>query len=141
MYLIAAVLGWLLGSLAKIPVYYLTDPKYAKENGPIKIFFNTGGMPSGHSATVVALSTYTLLADGLWSVTFAIAAIFAVVVMTDAVNVRRATGENGLAIQKILLSLKQKNIAVPHYARGHTPTEVAAGGVIGVLAGLIVWLI
>jgi acid phosphatase family membrane protein YuiD len=139
MYAIAAACGYLVGSIAKVAVSYLTDPQGSKKKGFIKTFSETGGMPSGHSATVMSLATFALLADGAYSASFGIAITLAVVVMTDAVNARRATGENGLAIQKMLSRLQHKDIDIPHYARGHKPLEMLIGAIIGVLVGVLVF--
>jgi len=141
MYAISAACGYLIGSIAKVTVSYVTDPKGSKKKGFIRTFSETGGMPSGHSATVAALSTYVFLADSFWSASFGIAITFAIVVMTDAVNVRRATGENGIAIQKMLSKLQHKDVGVPHYARGHKPLEMLVGSLIGIIVGIVVWLI
>jgi acid phosphatase family membrane protein YuiD len=141
MYAIAAACGYLIASIAKVSISYIVDPNGSKKKGFVRTFSETGGMPSGHSATVMALATYVLLADGIWSASFGIAITFAIIVMTDAVNARRATGENGVAIQKMLSKLQHKDIDVPHYARGHKPLEMLVGSIIGVLVGLIVWLV
>jgi acid phosphatase family membrane protein YuiD len=141
MYAVAAFAGYLIGSIAKVLVSYSVDPEGSRKKGFIKTFSETGGMPSGHSATVMALATYALLADGAWSASFGIAITFAIVVMTDAVNVRRATGENGIAIQKMLSKLQHKSIESPFYSRGHKPLEMLVGSLIGVLVGLLVWLV
>jgi acid phosphatase family membrane protein YuiD len=141
MYLIAILLGWFIGSIAKIPAGYILDSKDAKKRGLTKLFFDTGGMPSGHSSTVMALATYVYLADGLWSFNFAIAILLAVIVMTDAVNVRRATGENGKAINKLLSKLQQKDIQQPHFAKGHEPLEMLVGACIGAIIGAALWLV
>jgi acid phosphatase family membrane protein YuiD len=141
MYLISIFLGWLVGSIAKIPAGYILDSKDAKKRKPLKLFFDTGGMPSVHSSTVMALTTYTLLADGPWSFNFAVAILFAAIVMTDAINVRRATGENGIVINKILSKLQQKDIQQPHFAKGHKPLEMCIGACLGVSIGVILWAI
>ena len=53
------------------------------------LFFATGGMPSSHSSTVVAMATTVGLLDGFLSTNYAMAACFATVVMFDAAGLRR----------------------------------------------------
>ena len=95
-------------------------------------------MPSAHSATVVALLTVTGARDGLNSGVFGLAALFAAVVMYDAVMVRRSSGEQGVAI-KALIKEQKSNVPFPRVAKGHTPSEVLVGALLGLLIGLVVF--
>jgi acid phosphatase family membrane protein YuiD len=87
---------------------------------------------------VVALTTLIALIDGVGSGLFGLAFLFAAIVMYDAVMVRRSSGEQGLAIQE-LIKLGKSKIALPRSAKGHTPTEVLAGLVLGIIIGLVVF--
>lgn len=101
-----------------------------------KIFTTTGGMPSSHSAGVVGLSTAVGIISGFDSVSFAIAAGYALVVMYDAAGLRRASGKMAVCLNKIMddfykhevqsLGGKLKELL------GHTPIEVFAGAALGV---------
>jgi acid phosphatase family membrane protein YuiD len=95
----------------------------------------TGGMPSAHSATVSALCLSILWTEGWRNSIFVLAAVLAVIVIRDALGVRRTAGEEGKTINSII---RLAHISTPpvHYSLGHTPTEVAVGIVIGVLAAL-----
>ena len=96
----------------------------------------TGGMPSAHSATVVALCLSILWTEGWQNSIFVLAAVLAVIVIRDALGVRRTAGEEGKTINSIIRLAHIKTPPV-HYSLGHTPTEVAVGVVIGALAALI----
>jgi len=96
----------------------------------------TGGMPSAHSATVVALCLSILWTEGWQNSIFVLAAVLAVIVIRDALGVRRTAGEEGKTINSIIRLAHIKTPPV-HYSLGHTPTEVAIGLVIGALAALI----
>ena len=96
-------------------------------------------MPSSHSATVIALLVVIGLRDGLDSGLFGLAALFAAIVMYDAMMVRRSSGEQGEAIQALIRESSSK-VPLPRAARGHTPLEVAVGAVLGVCMGYIVFL-
>lgn len=104
-----------------------------------KIFTTTGGMPSSHSAFVIAMATATGLIDGFSSTTFALSLGFAFVVMYDAAGLRRAAGKMAATLNKIVdhvytapTSEKLKELL------GHTPVEVFVGAIFGVISGLFV---
>ncbi len=99
----------------------------------------SGGMPSAHSATVVALAAIIGLRLGLDSPLFALALLFAAVVMYDAMMVRYSVGEEGEAILSIIQKLKL-DVKKPRVAKGHLPVEVAVGALIGVLTACAVFL-
>ncbi|GGJ63264.1 membrane protein [Deinococcus aquiradiocola] len=102
----------------------------------------TGGMPSSHSAFVVALSTGVALTQGLGSPLFAACAVFSMIVMYDATGVRRSSGLQARLINELLEELRtvvRENFA-PRPLRvllGHTYLEVAVGILLGVLAGFV----
>ena len=98
----------------------------------------TGGMPSSHSAFVVAMAAIIYLEEGA-STTFAISLVLAFIVIRDAFGVRRSVGMEGLAIQRLfrLHHIESKF----HYSLGHTPLQVAVGSVIGLVVAVMVYLI
>ncbi len=134
-YLIAVVLGWLVAQGMK----YVFDALKTKTFRNYRQLYISGNMPSAHSTTVVALATTVGLIDGFATALFAIAALFAGVVMYDAIMVRRSSGEQGTAIQAIIGELKSKAI-IPRAAKGHTPEEVLVGAILGVIIGLVVFV-
>jgi len=131
-YLIAIVVAWVIASLVKVIIDYIKKKKISK-----KTVFSTGGMPSAHTAPVVALTTVIALSDGVGSVLFAISALFSTIVIVDALQVRRAVGEQGKAINDLL----PKKAERPYFARGHKPIEVFIGALIGVAVGIITYYI
>lgn len=133
-YLIAIALGWVVAQGLKY-VFAVTKTRKLRQ---LRHLYLSGNMPSSHSATVMALVTVVGLKDGIDSAIFAIAALFAAIVMYDAMMVRRSSGEQGIAIQELIKSLKS-NVRLPRAAKGHTPLEVLAGAVLGVLIGLVVF--
>jgi len=98
----------------------------------------TGGMPSSHSAFVVALATSIYLEEGT-STAFAISLVLAFIVLRDAFGVRRTVGEEGVVIQQILKKVKIKTEA--HFSLGHTPLQVIVGAVLGWVAAMGVYYI
>jgi uncharacterized protein len=107
-------------------------------NGKMNLGYlvNTGGMPSSHSALVGALATGVGLTVGWNSPEFAIASLFAVIVMYDAAGVRQAAG----AQAKILNQLLDEFFQDGHHLNqerlkellGHTPFQVFVGLAWGV---------
>jgi uncharacterized protein len=99
----------------------------------------TGGMPSAHSSLMVGLTTILYLTEGLSSLFFVTLALTTIVI-TDALGVRRTAGEEGLLLHKIIKHTKLK-IKEPHYALGHSASQVIVGSIIGFGIALIVsWL-
>lgn len=102
--------------------------------------YKSGSMPSVHSATSMALLTVIALRDGTDSALFGIAALFTVIVMYDAVMVRRSTGEQGAAIEALIKEQKSR-VRPPRSAKGHEPVEVAVGMLLGLAVGTCIFLI
>jgi len=107
----------------------------------------TGGMPSSHSAGVSALATYIAMKKGVKAVDFAISTLFGLIVMYDAMGIRRHAGE--MAVELNDLDAQVERLADRHpgvYHRnkraelkeelGHVPEEVAAGALLGVATGM-----
>lgn len=134
-YIIAIVIAWLLAHVIK----YIIALVQGKQLDMVRQLFISGGMPSSHSATVVSVWMVILLKDGPQSGLFGLATFVVLVVMYDAVKVRRSTGEQGEAIQQLIKEQKSK-VPLPRAAKGHTPVEVIAGAGLGALIGLVVFL-
>ena len=108
-------------------------------------FFGAGGMPSSHTSAVVALTMSLGFTEGFGTPLFAISAVFATIVMSDATGVRRETGKQGKAINELineLLDIKGPDgkRLIPEELKekiGHTPLEVIMGFFLGVLCSLL----
>lgn len=102
--------------------------------------FGTGGMPSSHSAFVMAITVSIGVLYGRRSPLFALAAGFALVVMYDAFNVRRAAGEHAKHINQMWEELREELQSVPAMeilkeSLGHTPLQVIVGAILGSCVG------
>lgn len=135
-YLIAAVAGWVSAQGIKT---VLALSQNTKER-TVRLLYVSGGMPSAHSSTVVAIATVIGLIEGVDSAIFGIALTFALVVMYDAMMVRRSSGRQGEIIVKLMEHTKS-TMKVPRFAKGHEPVEVLAGAVLGAIIGVVVYLI
>ena len=99
-----------------------------------KYLLASGGMPSGHSAGISAAAVCAGLIEGFDSSLFGFAVVMAAIIIYDSVNVRYAVGEQG----KILNLLTKKKMKI---VEGHTRREVAAGIVLGIVVGCLVYWI
>jgi uncharacterized protein len=134
-YLLAVVVGWIVAQGLK----YLLKVIKTGDIGQVRQLYLPGSMPSAHSASVVSLLTVIGIKDGVESGLFALAALFAAIVMYDAIMVRRSSGEQGAALHALLQEIKSR-VKKPRAAKGHTPIEVLVGAMIGVVIGVVVVL-
>ncbi|MCD8561738.1 divergent PAP2 family protein [Candidatus Saccharibacteria bacterium] len=133
-YIAAIILAWTLSQFLKYALTF-TQPVKLTFRGRL---FVSGGMPSSHSATIMAVWTVILLLDGWTSGLFGLASALALIVTYDAVKVRRSSGEQGVALLALMKEQKSK-VPLPRVALGHTPLQVVVGAVLGVLVGLLVY--
>ncbi len=102
--------------------------------------FLTGGMPSAHSSSVMALSTLVGIKEGFGSVLFGVTLFFSLVIMYDAAGLRRAAGMQAQVINKMVRELQLEGRVSEGRLRellGHTPLEVIAGGALGIFIGVL----
>ena len=90
---LAAVTGWFVAQALKIPFTAIVTKRIDWSR-----FFAAGGMPSSHTAMVVALTIMVAMREGTDSALFAACCAFGSIVMYDAAGVRRETGRQGKAI-------------------------------------------
>jgi uncharacterized protein len=107
----------------------------------VRVLVTTGGMPSAHSALVTALATGVGQSIGWASPDFALAMIFAIIVMYDAAGVRQAAGKQARILNQMIDELFHEK---PDFSQdrlkellGHTPVQVIAGSALGIT---ISWL-
>lgn len=139
--LMSAMLGWLIAQVIKIFTGLYQNGKMSLR----KVLFSTGGMPSSHSATVLALTTSAGLRYGFDSPFFAICAILSMVVMIDASGVRYETGKQAVLLNKITKEIfsgdpELMNIGLKELV-GHTPLQVFMGAMLGIGVGIAMFFI
>lgn len=114
------------------------------------LLLRSGGMPSSHAAVVSALSVAMGLSYGWNSPWFAVSAVFAAVVLYDAVGVRRQAGQQAMVLYELVNRAQEAGIEISCAAatqlrqwkhKGHTPLEVAGGVTLGTsIACLVYWV-
>jgi len=129
--LITPLLGWVVAQGLK----YIINLR--KDGLQMKDLYASGGFPSSHTTSTVALATYLGATDGWTSHIFGLAAMFTAVVMYDAIGVRRAVGEHARLLRELAVQKKvDYKVRGMHTSLGHTPLEVFGGLVLGVVIGL-----
>ncbi len=100
----------------------------------------TGGMPSTHAAGVSALTTSIGFEAGFHSHLFALAAAFTVIVLFDAQGVRRWSGRQAQVLNRLLEDMYFRRRIQEERLKellGHTPLEVVAGMVLGIVVAVV----
>lgn len=140
--LIVGIVSWFLAQVFKCISNLILTKKFSIER-----LFGDGGMPSGHSATVVSVAVATGLYEGFNSAVFAVAMILAIVVMHDAMNVRYQAGKQAELLNAMAdVFEKLTGADLPNEEKlkellGHTPLQVAAGCLLGIATAIIMYLI
>lgn len=137
--LLAALTTWFLAQVLKVPIEY-----YSTREWHWHLLLSPGGMPSSHAALVCGLALTIGLQTGFDSPTFAVACILAIVVVYDAMGVRRAAGEHARVINRMINDLARGHPLKQEEVReivGHTPVQVFWGIVFGIVVSWGVWLL
>jgi len=130
-----SVLAWFVAQAIKIIINFA---KYHKMD--FKLIISSGGMPSSHSSFVVSMTVSIGQKLGYDSPLFALSTIMSLVVMYDAAGVRRAAGQQAVVLNKIMDEFKSNTLNVEKRLKellGHSPVEVAAGALLGIIIALI----
>lgn len=132
--LLASATAWLIAQLSKLIVLVLRERRLH-----FRTMVSAGGMPSSHSALVTALTTRIGMDLGVGSHVFALAAVFASVVLYDAAGVRRAMSMQARTLNRMVEELFQSqrfNERRLLELLGHTPFEVFVGSLLGIVTAL-----
>lgn len=138
-FLLASLSSWFVAQVLKTILYAIETKKW-----DINRLFGDGGMPSGHSATVTSLAVFCGLTFGFGSFQFAATAILAIIVCHDAMGVRLETGKQAVALNELLEVfelLHPDKISEANLKEfvGHTPIQVLAGILLGILNACVMF--
>ena len=133
--LLVTIIAWMLAQSIKVTIGVIRQRKF-----DFRWFVGPGGIPSSHATGASALATSIGLSYGFDTVSFALAVAFAIVVMFDAQNVRRAAGKQARILNKMMEDIYWQGRIEEAQLRellGHTPVEVFAGVILGILIAII----
>lgn len=148
--LLLALFSILFAQFVKVPLHFIVTKKF-----DWSLLTSTGGMPSSHSAAVTGLATAVGFETGLDSPIFAVAAMFAIIVMYDASGVRYQAGQHAAIINKMRYELAMFFRDIKHWPEkdesekieelktllGHKPSEVLSGAITGILISTIFYTV
>lgn len=131
-YILVPFLLWLAIQISKVVVDCIEKKKFT-----LRRLLGSGGMPSSHSAVMVSITVMLGKNIGFKSPIFALACFMSLVVMQDAIGVRRQVGEQAKYLNEILMDEKTSPEEKFQEMVGHTPFQVLIGLIVGLIAGLI----
>jgi uncharacterized protein len=135
--LMCAISAWFVAQVLKTVVFAVMERRVNWRK-----LVDTGGLPSAHSALVVGLTTGIGLYEGWRSTAFAISSVFALIVMYDAIGIRQEAGKHADLLNELLRIAVIRDVYQQREELkellGHTPLEVFAGALIGVMMALFV---
>ncbi|MCM3388194.1 divergent PAP2 family protein [Ureibacillus chungkukjangi] len=144
--ILLSIFSILFAQFVKVPIHLIATKKL-----DWSLMTSTGGMPSSHSAAVTSLATAVGFETGMDSPIFAVAAMFAAIVMYDATGVRWQAGQHAVIINRIRNELTVFFNEVKHWPEknedekikelktllGHKPSEVFMGALTGILVSVL----
>ncbi|KAI8109250.1 hypothetical protein M9435_005662 [Picochlorum sp. BPE23] len=127
--------GWFLAQFFKIFTKWYKTGIFS-----VGAFFDSGGMPSSHSSLCAAVTTAVGIHHGLGSSLFAVCTCFSVIVMYDAMGVRRHAGLQAQVLNAVVNDLLEGHPVSERKLKevlGHTPRQVMCGAILGLTVGLL----
>jgi acid phosphatase family membrane protein YuiD len=135
--LLTSLVSWVVAQTIKVALGIWREKRFN-----FKWFVGTGGMPSSHVAGMMSLATSVGFVAGFSSYQFAIALVVALIVMFDAQGVRHSAGKQAIILNRFLDDIywgkRIEEQKVKEFL-GHTPIEVFAGALIGILISVIAY--
>ncbi|MBO4389439.1 MAG: divergent PAP2 family protein [Lachnospiraceae bacterium] len=132
---------WCVAQVIKMIVYMIENKEFNPER-----LVGDGGMPSCHSATVCSVAVAAAITEGASSPVFGLSVILAIVVMHDAMGVRRESGKQAEILNlfmDLVRPLSPDEVPDERLKEfiGHTPIQVAVGAILGIASSLILNLL
>lgn len=140
-FLITCVSSWLFAQVVKTIIHLLITKKFDWRR-----LIGDGGMPSGHSATVTSVTMLCALVYGPGSTYFALSFVLAIIVCHDATGVRRETEKQAFIIDELVKAFQELSedklpeVKLKKFV-GHSPVQVLAGMLLGLINAVVMYLL
>ena len=142
--ILSSLSSWFLSQLIKSIIALLRMRKHGLKEILETLFWRTGGMPSSHAAVVTSMTAAVALNEGLGSNLFAVSLLVALVIMRDAMGVRRSVGLQARSLNILGKHAAEKLGFDYHHVKeikGHAPLEVIVGAFLGIfISAAYAWL-
>lgn len=132
---VSGLFAWAIAQSIKVFLNFWVERKW-----DLRIMFASGGMPSSHSALCTALTTSVAICHGIADSLFPVCLWFSLIVMYDAIGVRRHAGMQAEVLNVIIQDLFQGHPISQRKLKellGHTPSQVVAGALLG---SIVAWI-
>ena len=137
---LSLVFSWFSAQFIKTIIKLLSGKVHSLKELIELMFWKTGGMPSSHTALVMSLCVSIGFRNGITSDIFILSTAFALVVVRDALGVRRSSGLQTRSLNELGMQLKKKGLIEDFTplkeVHGHKPTEVIMGCFLGIFVGI-----
>ncbi|XP_054784591.1 uncharacterized protein LOC129291326 [Prosopis cineraria] len=128
---VSGLFAWIIAQSLKVFLNFFVERKW-----DFRLLFASGGMPSSHSALCTALTTSVALCHGVADSLFPVCLGFSLIVMYDAIGVRRHAGMQAEVLNLIVADLFQGHPISERKLKeflGHTPSQVFGGALLGII--------
>lgn len=138
---LSAIMSLLVAQFAKALLSVFRGKPQSFSEVLATMLWKTGGMPSSHSALVIAMCTSIGFTRGTGSELFVLSLFVALIVIRDAMGVRRSSGLQARSLNELgqrcakRLKFRFKPVKEVH---GHTVPQVLVGSIMGFLIALAV---
>lgn len=130
-----AIISWIVAQVLKVFISLIYEKKL-----DLSRVLASGGMPSSHTAFVMALTVSIGQTQGYETPLFATVAVLSFIVMYDAANVRLEAGKQAAILNKLIETLEDPTLNAEKKLKellGHTPLQVLAGAILGIGIALL----
>ncbi|KAK7258502.1 hypothetical protein RIF29_24081 [Crotalaria pallida] len=128
---VSGLVAWVIAQSTKVLLNFFVERKWN-----LRLLCASGGMPSSHSALCTALTTAVALCHGVADSLFPVCLGFSLIVMYDAIGVRRHAGMQAEVLNMIVADLFKGHPISERKLKellGHTPSQVVGGALLGFL--------
>ncbi len=132
----AALIGWIVSQGVKVLTSIIKHKKFDLER-----VMGSGGMPSAHTASVMAATFAVGQNYGYDSPIFGMGLVVSLIIMYDAAGVRMAAGKQASVIKVIIKEIGEHRFHFDEELKellGHTYLEVFVGMVLGIVIGIVI---